>query len=443
MMIIGKDQAVFRRPQRDGGFFRVDAFHRVGERLVGRQRRRQLLAFVRRLDFDLGVFEQLGGDAGDAQVLAGLDVDRRLGRRVVEAVQIMDREEILFGMLHFAGLQPCVVGLVVRIRTRHQFQIRAVVVRQDLIPDAGRLVVAPQEEFLPFRIMAVRPDHDAGVLSVVVAAEEILLRLAAEERRGRGMDLPPADVRMVEFDSLVLTVEFRPRAGRILRVMDGVVHIRREDHLILLVRMDGRVRPVEERLRQLAVVAEVEIHFQAGRVRLQAEADFRPHAVAFLRFRDPDRGGAVGAAFDAIVRRHKRRRPMMMREIPLHAAGHPRAQHADQRGLHDILPIEEIIVVRLVESAHDAAAEIRQDFVADVFILHDDAPPFAGRLVRRQLVLQRIRIDMALRALVAAALVENRHGRAGADAVRIQRFPCFRQAGRFHVFPLILWDRRD
>ena len=274
--------------------------------------------------------------------------------------------------------------------------------------------------------MAIRPNHDTSVLSVIVAAEEILLRLAAEERRRRRMDLPPAQICMVEFDSLVRPVEFRPWARLILRVMDGVIHIRRENHLILFVRVDGRVRPVEERLRQLAVVAEVEIHFQTGRVRLQAEADFRPHAMAFFRLRDPHHGGAVRTTFDTIIGWHKCRRPMMMREIPLHAAGHPCAQYANQRRLHDVLPIEEIIVVRLVQCPHNAAAQIRQDFIADIFVLKNDATPFTRRLVRRQLVLQWIRIDMALRALVAAAFVENRHSRAGPYAIRIQRFPRFR-----------------
>ena len=240
------------------------------------------------------------------------------------------------------------------------------------------------------------------------------------------MDLPPAQIRMVEFDSLVRPVEFRPWARLILRMMDGVIHIWRENHLILFVRMDGRVRPVEERLRQFAVVAERQIHFQTGRVRLQAEADFRPHAMAFFRLRNPHHGGAVRTTFDAIIGRHKCRRPMMMRKIPFHAAGHPRAQYANQRGLHDVLPIEEIIVVRLVQRTHDTAAQIRQNFVTDVFVFHDKALPFARRFVRRQFVLQWIRIDMALRALVAAAFVENRHGRAGSYAIRIQRFPRFR-----------------
>ena len=62
MMVVIQNQAVFRRPQRHGYFFRRNPFHRIAERLIGSQCRRQFFAFVCRLDFDFGVFKQFGGD---------------------------------------------------------------------------------------------------------------------------------------------------------------------------------------------------------------------------------------------------------------------------------------------------------------------------------------------------------------------------------------------
>ena len=66
MMVVIQNQTVFSRPQRHGYFFRRNTFHRIGERLIRSQCRRQFFAFVCRFDFNLGVFKQFSGDKGNA-----------------------------------------------------------------------------------------------------------------------------------------------------------------------------------------------------------------------------------------------------------------------------------------------------------------------------------------------------------------------------------------
>ncbi len=57
---------------------------------------------------------------------------------------------------------------------------------------------------------------------------------------------------------------------------------------------------------------------------------------------------------------------MMLRPVELHATGNPRPQQANESGFDHILPVEEIVAVRLVLADVNAAPDLRQDHQADV-----------------------------------------------------------------------------
>ena len=60
---------------------------------------------------------------------------------------------------------------------------------------------------------------------------------------------------------------------------------------------------------------------------------------------------------------------MMVRNVPLDAAGHPRADQPDQGGLDHVLAIDEIVVVALVDRLEEPPADLRQDADPHVFVL--------------------------------------------------------------------------
>ena len=101
----------------------------------------------------------------------------------------LDGIPILTPGLRLAGLQEAEVGLVVRIDTRHDFDIRAefifrVALGEIAIPRVAELVVAPGPLLLAGRDVVVGDVDDARLRRVVVAAKEILL--AAHAHVGRG-----------------------------------------------------------------------------------------------------------------------------------------------------------------------------------------------------------------------------------------------------------------
>ena len=64
----------------------------------------------------------------------------------------------------------------------------------------------------------------------------------------------------------------------------------------------------------------------------------------------------------------------MVRDIPFDAARDPGAEHADKRGLDDVLAVDEIIAVRLVHGLENPAADLGQDDDPDIGILENQGP---------------------------------------------------------------------
>ena len=181
----------------------------------------------------------------------------------------------------------------------------------------------------------------------------------------------------------------------------------REDHLVVLVGVDGHVGEIEHRVGERRAVEELDRRFEVGPVRIERQPDEPLHAVPPLDLADPDGLAAVGVLLQRVIDRHEGGGAVVVGDVPLDAAGDPGAQHADQGGLDDVLAVEEVVAVGLVLRAEDAPAELRQDADLDVLVLQVDRLVGLVFADVRQLVEHRIGIDGPLRALVGPAAVED------------------------------------
>src|SRR6186713_404271 len=99
---------------------------------------------------------------------------------------------------------------------------------------------------------------------------------------------------------------------------------------------------------------------------------------------------------------------MVMRDVELHAAGNPRAEHADQRRLDHVLTVEKVVLVVQVSGAENAPAQFGNDGELDVLILEKHGSVIALLADIAQIVPDWIGVGSRLRALISAALEEAR-----------------------------------
>ena len=89
----------------------------------------------------------------------------------------LDRVPVLREHLRLAGREPAEVGLVVGVDTGHQLDVRAVVVGQLRIPGVAERARRPTSTASCPGRCALGPVHETGAGGVVVAAEEVVLRV--------------------------------------------------------------------------------------------------------------------------------------------------------------------------------------------------------------------------------------------------------------------------
>ena len=104
----------------------------------------------------------------------------------------------------------------------------------------------------------------------------------------------------------------------------------------------------------------------------------------------------------------KVRGAMVMRDVPLDAAGNPGADQADERRLDDVLAINEVVAVALVHRLEQPPANLRQDADPHIFVFQIDDAIDLVRFDMGQRVVERVGINAALGALRVASEVEHR-----------------------------------
>ena len=258
--------------------------------------------------------------------------------------------------------------------------------------------------------------HESGVGAVVVAAEEVVLRLEHHVggRHGDvrvdvdavGIGMLGADPRGV-VDVVVGAVGAGEGGDGAPGVVGDVVHVGGEERLVLLVRARGDVRPPEEGLHVVGAVVQPRPELDEAAVGGERDAVHPFHAREGVVVAAPDRHGSVVVGLDVGVGGQEGGGPVVLRPVELDAAGDPRAGEPDERRLDDGVAVEEVVVVDLVVSDVDAPAQLGQDHEPHPGVLEVDRLPRSRRRLGRDGVDEGQRVDPAARPLVDAAVEEH------------------------------------
>ena len=282
--------------------------------------------------------------------------------------------------LALVGVQPREVRLIEGVAAGHQLGVSAVGVGQRPLPTAGQLIIGPGEHLLAHAHMTVGHVHHAAALAFVVAAEEIILRGRAEIGRGLVRVLMIGNIRAVAQPDAVVHAGGHGIFRHILAVVElDVMHIRREHQPVLLIHGHGGVFPPQEGVPGGRAVVHLHPGIEPCFSGTQAYAYHALHTVQRLVFAHPHRNGAVFFFLHLYVHGHIGAGPVVAGPVEFQTAGDPAAQQADQRGLHHVLPVEEVVAGAFIHGGVDAAAQFGHKLDLQIFVFQrDDAEGLFG-----------------------------------------------------------------
>ena len=342
---------------------------------------------------------------------SALDTDCRVEVCIGRHAERADGIPRLLEALGFIGFEPGEVGLVVRVRARHQLGIRTRGIGQRTLPRARKLIVRPGEHLFADRDVVVADVDDAALLARIVAAEIVIVRRGAEiGGRELGVEML-ADVNAVlRIKGVAVEVSARNRIGRVRAavVEVNVVDVGREEDFVIGVDRHGGVLPPKEGMAQRRAVGHLHAGLENRAVVGKIDTDHALHAVDRLVLGEPD-GHAAVLLDNFIVARQHGGRAVMVGPVKLNAARNPRAEHTDERGLDDFVAVEKVVAGGLVDGGIDFAADFGQNGQLDIVVFEDNR--FVGlvefRLFRRAND-DRVRIRIARKALMHAIFGEHR-----------------------------------
>ena len=315
---------------------------------------------------------------------------------VLGAADLLDGIPVLLGDAYLIRADPAVVRLVVGEGADHQFEVGAVLFGKHLVPDALR---APEEEFLAGHDVVVGPVGGTGVLAEIIADQIILVVVDREGGIAAGKADPPAVVRGI---GIAADAVHRPVGILGLAVRRPVDRLRRELHLVVLVGVDRDVGPVQEGLHHRGAVLDLERGLEIGLPGEHRQADRPFQPLAEFGLADPDGLAAVLVLDDFITGVERGGGPVVVGDVPLHAAGDPGPDHADQGRPDDMLAVEEVVAGLLVAGGEDAAADLGQDPDLGVLILQGQVLVVPIHPVIGEVVIDGVGIDVPGGTLVGA-----------------------------------------
>ena len=150
---------------------RIDGYTLLGkDRLaILEESDRAILQYARRVETD----EHL-------VICETVNIYRTVDRHVLDAADPLHWKPELLDLARLVRRDPRVVRLVVRPAADHQFEVGSVVVRENLVPHVRLGEVAPEEEFLADRDVAVRDMRRSALLLVIVAGHERVVGIHSE-----------------------------------------------------------------------------------------------------------------------------------------------------------------------------------------------------------------------------------------------------------------------
>src|ERR1039458_1945568 len=108
-----------------------------------------------------------GGAGVDVQVHSGIEIG------FLDAADIAERVPVHGERPGFIGLEPTVIGLIVRVSSHHQLDVRAVGIAEGGVPSLAAGAVTPGPELLTWYDVVVGHAHGSSLFAVVVAGKEI------------------------------------------------------------------------------------------------------------------------------------------------------------------------------------------------------------------------------------------------------------------------------
>ncbi len=247
----------------------------------------------------------------------------------------------------------------------------------------------------------------------VVSAEEVEMRLANHVAGGHGDVFIPSEVvvagAVLVIDAVIRVVGDGERRHRAHGVVGDVADVGREERLVLVVDEGGDVGPPEERLGERGAVVEAGAEFDERGSGAEADAVHAFEAVERVVLAHPDGARAVFLIFDVDVGGHEGAGAVVLRPVEFDAAGNPGAGKADERGLDDVVAVEEIVVVvLLVLAGVDASADLGEHDEADEFVFEPGGLVGDVLWVVIHLVDKRDGIDFSGGSLIDALVEEDR-----------------------------------
>ena len=368
---------------------------------------------------DDGILIHGGGVNRDGGLIVGnFKVQHDFGAGVLDISGGLVGHEILGEGLFLKGFQPSEVGLVVAEHTGHQLDVGAVVVGQVAVPCLTEVAAAPRPLLLAGADVMVGHVQNTRADLVVIAAHEVVIGVGTHIAGGNRDVLIAGDVHACTVVVLVVDAGCnREVADSALAVVEHRVDIRREDGLGVVVDRHSRVCPPEEGLGQVGAVVQLAFDFNVRLVGVDREADFALGAVHLVNLAALHRLAAVGVLLDLVVGGSKGSGAVVLRPVELDAAGDPRSEQTNQRGLDDLVVIDEIIAVRLIIGALDAASQLRQNHHLDIVVFQPEGGVGHILLLVEDLVHNGVRIHAAAAALIDTLLQEHRVLVGFADAI--------------------------
>ena len=316
--------------------------------------------------------------------------------------------EVLLPRLLLVGLQPGEVRLVVGVHSRHELDVRAVLVRQVAVPGASEVAVAPGPLLFARRHVVVGHVEQPAPHVLLVSSHEVELRLDGHVRGGYGDVLVFRDVHAGGIVLLVVHARGDGEGGHVaLAMVEHGVHVGREHRVVVVVHHHGGIGPPQEGLGERGAVVDFHVDFDVGLARVEREALHPLGAEHAFHLVAPQGLAAVGMFLDGIVRGQEGGRAVVLRPVELDAARDPRPGQSYECGLHHLVVVHEMAPLHLVVGHVDASAQFGQHHDLDVFVLDEERMiKFLFLLVRDSLH-HRIGVDRSAAALVDPLLQED------------------------------------
>src|ERR1017187_1152550 len=172
---------------------------------------------------------------------AGADIEVHGGIQVgrFHAANIPERIPVHVERPGFVGLEPTVIGLIIRVGAHHQLDVRAVLIGQGSVPSLAAGAVAPGPELLAGYDIVVGHAHGSGLFAVGIAGKEIILVVPGEDRIRRDVVFVPTDIDALgKIRTAVGGMGNRPVCEFALGVVYPELRAGREDYLVVFVGVD-------------------------------------------------------------------------------------------------------------------------------------------------------------------------------------------------------------